>query len=262
MAKVAHPYRAIVIALLASLLLWNLPLGGFVMYPLKLLATWLHELSHGVTMLVTGAGFDHMDIYRDTSGFAIPTRGVGSAASALIASAGYMGTPLCGTAIMLAARSERGARTALAVLAAALALSAALWVRNGFGLGAVLVGAVAMAAAARVASARVAIFVASFVAAQACIHAVLDIRVLFRADLVVDGQVMQASDAHSMAAATFGSPQLWASLWLAWSFAVFYTALRLTRDPDPARASSHPDARPTAALPGGSDCSVPRRSRV
>ena len=27
--------------------LWNLPYGGIALYPFKLLATWLHEMSHG-----------------------------------------------------------------------------------------------------------------------------------------------------------------------------------------------------------------------
>jgi hypothetical protein len=37
--------RTLAFALLASLLLWNLPFGGVLLYPFKLLATWLHELS-------------------------------------------------------------------------------------------------------------------------------------------------------------------------------------------------------------------------
>jgi len=35
--------RPLGIVLLASLLLWQLPFGGFVLYPFKLLGTWLHE---------------------------------------------------------------------------------------------------------------------------------------------------------------------------------------------------------------------------
>jgi hypothetical protein len=46
--------RTLAVALLASLLLWNLPFGGVLLYPFKLLATWLHELSHGLAMMITG----------------------------------------------------------------------------------------------------------------------------------------------------------------------------------------------------------------
>ena len=62
--------RTLAFALLASLLLWNLPVGGVLLYPFKLIATWLHELSHGLAMLVSGVGFDRVLIYRDTSGLA------------------------------------------------------------------------------------------------------------------------------------------------------------------------------------------------
>ncbi len=37
--------RTLALALLASLLLWNLPFGGVLLYPFKLLATWLHDLA-------------------------------------------------------------------------------------------------------------------------------------------------------------------------------------------------------------------------
>jgi hypothetical protein len=227
-ARSALQNRALVVALLASLLLWNLPFGGVVLYPFKLLATWMHELSHGIVMLATGAGFDRMAVYQDTSGYAYSHGTPGAFGMALVASAGYMGTSLIGAALLVVGRTERGARTALAVLGGALLLSVALWVRNDFGMGVILATGVAFAAAAAFAGESVAAFLLNFVAAQACINAVLDIRVLFRANLVVDGEVMAQSDAHNMADATFGAYWLWAGVWLLWSFGLFYLALRRT----------------------------------
>ena len=55
MNSVPTQRRALAIALLASLVLWNLPFGGFLLYPFKLLATWMHELSHGI-VIRTGFG--------------------------------------------------------------------------------------------------------------------------------------------------------------------------------------------------------------
>ena len=99
---------------------------------------------------------------------------------------------------------------------------------NDFGQGAVALGAIALLLLARFAPERVVIFVAVFVAAQACINAVLDIRILFRPVLVIDDKIVFVSDAQSMAAATFGPPEMWAGIWMAWSFAWFYIALRLS----------------------------------
>ena len=80
---------------------------------------------------------------------------------------------------------------------------------------------------ARLAGRKAASFIVNFIAAQACVNAVLDIRVLFRPQLVINGQIVGASDAHNMASATFGTHWMWAGVWLAWSFACFYVALRI-----------------------------------
>ena len=214
-------------ALVASLLLWNLPLGGLVLYPFKLLATWLHEMSHGMVMLATGAGFSHLEIFRDTSGIAYAERGVGGFGRAAIASAGYMGAATLGGVLLVLAQSGRRARWVLMAMGVALALSLVFWVRNDFGMGAVAVGALFCLASARLVPEGAALFVVNFIAAQACVNAVLDIRVLFRPQLVINGQVVGKSDAHNMASATFGNHWLWAGVWLAWSFACAYAALRL-----------------------------------
>jgi hypothetical protein len=224
------PRRALAFALLISLVLWNLPFGGFLLYPFKLLATWMHELSHGIVMLITGAGFDRMEIYRDGSGLAFAEWGVGAVATAAVAGAGYMGTPLWGVAMLLGARGPRSTRGLLIGLGVVLAATALFVVSNGFGQQALLVtgGAIILLAFAPF---RVSYFVAQLIGAQACVNAVLDIRVLFRPALVVDGEVVRASDAHAMARATFGTDArwavwVWAGLWLAWSLALFFVALR------------------------------------
>lgn len=219
--------RALILALLASLLLWNLPFGGLTLYPFKLLATWLHELSHGAVMLLTGAGFEHLQIFKDTSGIAQAERSVGAAGRAAIHSAGYMGTSLFGALLLLLGQTRPGARSILASLGALLGLSALLWIRNDFAQDAAYIGLGTCLALALVPSERLAILAVNFVAAQACINSLLDIRVLFRTDMVINGKVVGASDAHNMASATFGSYWLWASIWLAWSLLCFFVALRL-----------------------------------
>ncbi len=218
--------RALILALLASLLLWNLPFGGLVLYPFKLLATWLHEMSHGVVMLLTGAGFEHLEIFKDTSGIAQAERGVGAAGRAAIHSAGYMGTSLIGAALLVVGQTRPFARSVVAVLGALLGLSALFWIKNDFGQHTAYVGMAACLAVALVPSERLAVLVVNFVATQACINALLDIRVLFRTDMVINGQIVGASDAHNMANATFGNHWMWAGVWLAWSVIFFFVALR------------------------------------
>ena len=228
--------RTLAIALLASLLLWNLPFGGVLLYPFKLLATWLHELSHGLAMFLTGTGFDRIIIYRDTSGLAYMSTRPGPIAMAVIAGAGYMGTPLWGALLLVVTPSPRTSRLAMLVLAGLLAMTALLVIdpgEDGFGPWSVAAIAAAFVAAALVLPGRWRVAVAHFVAAQACVNALLDIRVLLRPSQVVNGQDAGASDAHNMAFATFGTTDrwavwTWAFTWLVWSLVVLYIALRLS----------------------------------
>jgi hypothetical protein len=268
--------RAVAIALLVSLLLWNLPFGGVLLYPFKLLATWLHEMSHGLLMLVTGNGLDRVVIYRDTSGLAHASDQAGPTALAFIAASGYMGTSLWGAVLLVLTPTARMARRALLVSAGLLATSAILVIatpkNDHFGLWAVGGMAAVFAAAAILLPARWRVAFAHFIAAQSCVNALLDIRVLFRPEQIVNG-VHTESDAHSMARATFGTTDqwalwFWAVVWLVWSLVVFYVALRLARrvatrvELSELRASTA-GARgvpPTASLRDESDRGDPHRS--
>jgi hypothetical protein len=257
-----HELRTLAIALLASLLLWNLPfgVGGVLIYPFKLLATWLHELSHGIAMILTGAGLDCVLIYRDTSGLAYAKSSSGPTGAAIIAAAGYMGTPLWGALLLVVTPTGHAARRALLVLACLLAFTAmtvvAIAKHDAFGPWAIAAIAAGFAVAALVLPPRWRLATAHFVAAQACVNALLDIRVLFRPSQVVDGEVAGGSDAHTMAAATFGTSErwavwTWAVIWLVWSIAVLYIALRVSGSR--ASATAAPLGSTTASPPDESD---------
>lgn len=246
------------VALLTTLVLWNVPYGWVALYPFKLFATWIHESAHAVMMVATGAGLDRLEIFRDTSGLAHPVRGVSVLAQALISSAGYMGTSLFGALFLVLGRTDRGGRRVLLVVAAAMILTVILAVRNGFGAAAIGVEAIALAALALRGGERASAFMVSLLAAQSTINAVLDIRVLFAGSTVVNGHAGRESDADAMARVVGGPSWLWAAAWLLWSFALFYAALRLTSR---LTASRDPSARSTPPPAYGSGSGDPDRSR-
>ncbi len=238
--------RGLALALLASLILLQLPFGGVVLYPFKLLGTWLHELSHGVVMVLTGAGFDRMEVYQDGSGIAFADGGTSAFGAGAIAAAGYMGTPLWGVALLWVGQRERIARIALITVGVVLAATTLLFIANRFGQVAMGVTAAVALLAGLVLPARGAILTCNFIAAQACIGAVVDIRVLYRPSLMVNGEA-RGSDAHQMARATFGTSEpwaiwVWASVWLAWSLALLFVALRLARRTTRPATPPAPDA--------------------
>jgi hypothetical protein len=260
--------RTLAVALLLSLLLWNLPFGGLVLYPFKLFATWLHELSHGIAMILTGAGFDHIVIYRDSSGLAYAYTAVGSFSTAIIAAAGYMGTPLWGAVMFVVTPDARASRRALLVLAGLLVGTTILVIApspkgDTFGQWAVPAMGATVAIAGLVLPDRWRVLAAHFIAVQACVNALLDIRVLLRPLQVVDGKTAGLSDAHNMALNTFGTTErwavwTWAMIWLAWSLAVLYAALRISGSQASRRAGRR--ARATASLRDENDRDARRRS--
>jgi len=225
--------RGLALALLASLVFLQLPFGGLVLYPFKVLNTWMHEISHGIVMLLTGVGFDRMDVYPDGSGLAFADGSAGPLGKGLIAAAGYMGTPLWGVVLLWLGQEPLAARRALAVVGLLLGLSATAFIANRFGQVTIATTSLFMVGAALALRGRGAVILVNFIAAQACIGALVDIRVLYRPFLVVAGEE-RGSDAHQMASATFGHSEpwaiwLWASVWLVWSLAILFVALKLAQ---------------------------------
>ncbi|MBX3692177.1 M50 family metallopeptidase [Dokdonella sp.] len=115
---------------LALLALWRVPYIGALVYPLRLFATFVHELGHGLTALATGGEFQHFVVNADLSGTAWSAGGT----RWMVISAGYLGCALTGCSLLaLAARGASG-RGVLGTLGVLLVAACLLFVRNAFGL--------------------------------------------------------------------------------------------------------------------------------
>lgn len=114
-------------------LLYTVPYGHTVAYPLLLLSTLVHELGHGVAALLAGGSFSKFVMYPDASGVA-HIGGLSTIGFALSAAGGLVG-PAVGAAIgLVCARRPISARWFLGALGVALVLAELLVVRNLFGL--------------------------------------------------------------------------------------------------------------------------------
>jgi hypothetical protein len=129
--------RALLLAgiALGSILLWQTALGSLLLYPFTILATWFHEMGHGLAAMLAGRGFERLLIFADGSGVA---ESLGPAdgyrlTDALIAASGPLGPAIAGAMLVVASRSPAATRNALAVLGAALVLSTLIWVRSPTG---------------------------------------------------------------------------------------------------------------------------------
>lgn len=121
---------------IVSVMLWQTQFGMLLLYPFTILATWFHEMGHGLMAMLTGATFERLVIFPDGSGVALSLREGGSSRllDALVAAGGPLGPPLAGAGLIVASRNHRATSRALTILGAALVISSLIWVRSLTGL--------------------------------------------------------------------------------------------------------------------------------
>lgn len=190
-APPARKTRSYLLAIaVGTVALWQVPFGRMLLYPFTLLATWFHEMGHGLMSMALGARFDRLVILSDASGYAQSswTADAPGLFHALTAAAGLLGPTVAGAAMIIASRSRRAARIALYVLAAALALSTLIWVRSLVGwivLPGLAVAILATASSRREDVRRLAV---EFLGVQAAISVWRDLDYLFSPAAAVGGQ--------------------------------------------------------------------------
>ena len=129
-------FWGLIAAAVLTVVLWQIPGGNYILYPFTILATWFHEMAHGLTALLLGGRFTKLLIFPDGSGAAYYSGPLllGTFGQVLVAAAGPMGPPVAGAALILTSRSLKVASLALKLLGSFLLISTAVWVRSLFGL--------------------------------------------------------------------------------------------------------------------------------
>lgn len=189
---------------LVSILLWQTTFGDFLLYPFTILATWFHEMGHGLAALLTGNSFDKLIIYPDGSGLAFSSRASDgySLTDAFISAGGPLGPAIAGSGLILASRHHDTTRSALLLLGFALLISTAIWVRSLTGwLVLPLLGVLVLNLALRGSATHQQIGI-QVLGVQAGISVWEQFSYLFSDGGVIDGQIMR-SDTSAIANALF-----------------------------------------------------------
>ncbi len=226
--------RALTIAAVAFvivLVLWNLPQLGFILYPIRLFVTFVHESGHGLAAIVSGGHFVNFTVYSNGAGVALTTGG----SPLLILPAGYLGAALFGAVLFYAVNTVPFPRTislVLAVLVAAITLlyTQALSTAWLVGLGMALV----LALLWRFADRSVNLLVLDVLAMLTGLNAVLDLVNVITHSGASMGGVRNDAAAFSAAVAPIVPPVIWAILWaviavLMLGAAVYFSHIRPRR---------------------------------
>lgn len=213
---------------IASILLWQTTLGALLLYPFTILATWFHEMGHGIAAMLTGRGFERLRIFADGSGVALTMGPAGGyrLTDALIAASGPLGPAVAGALLIVSSRSPAATRNALAALGIALILSTLIWVRSLTGwlvLPALGIAIVALALRGPPPWQR---FVIQLLGVQACISVWKQFDYLFSPGGTVAGR-LQRSDTGAIADLLLLPYWFWGAIISAAILALLWWSFRL-----------------------------------
>jgi len=223
-----HSLTWLVAAAGLTVLLWQFPWGNYLLYPFTLLATWFHEMGHGLMAVLLGGEFHRLEIYPDGSGLAIHSGELflGRVGRALVAAAGPMGPPIAGAMFILTSRRPSTARLGLLFLGSLLLLSTLLWVRSPFGLLFLPAMGLGILAVARWASPGLRGFALQFLGVQACVSTYRQIDYLFVEATVINGRLI-LSDSSQIAHNLFLPYWFWGGVMAVFSLVLLMGSLQL-----------------------------------
>jgi hypothetical protein len=230
----------LIIATIVTIALWFIPFADYLVYPIRLFVTFIHEGSHALASLLTGGSVRSLTVSSDGSGVVQALSG--NWLSVLItSSAGYLGATAFGVALLVLIRRAFSARVVLMASAAFVAIMtvvfgffAPVWnifstdVSFGSVAFTVVSGALLSAglfAVARYAPAKWTNFTVAFLAVQCILNSLLDLKNLFFINAPFVGSHIH-TDAANMAAAT-GIPAIaWVFIWIAISVLMISIGMR------------------------------------
>ncbi len=218
--------RLLFLATLITVGLWFVPYSDYVLYPLRLFVTFIHESGHAMAALLTGGGVDSLHV--SPAGSGVTWVRVSPLWAWVSLSGGYVGAALFGAVLLQVGRLTRwrnAGRSALYAAAFYILGITLLWAHNPFNnpqngithggapdFFTFLAGVclfLLLFALARLSSPRIATFLAAFLAVQCSLNALVDLRTL----LFITTNNLGDNDAVFMSQHYLLPPTFWALLW-------------------------------------------------
>ncbi len=210
-ARLPATAQLLVLSVVLTILIYQVPAGRYILYPLTLLSTFVHEFGHGISAWLVGGAFDEMFVYADTSGLAKARTDGSRISRAVVAAGGLLGPAFAGGIGFALARRQKWAKWGLCALGVAFGLVALVFVRNIFGFIVVACYAVLFLVVALHAKPRVSQFLIVFLGLQLCMSVFARSDYLFMRSAVIDGK-MRVSDTGAIAEALVLPYWFWGGL--------------------------------------------------
>ena len=206
-------------SILVIVILLNIPIGQYILYPFMIFSTWIHESFHGIAAISVGGGIEWLNIYSDGSGLASTYTNGSSFQRGWVASAGYQSTAVVGGIMLMFRRSNIACRVGTCGIGFGILLSVILFIRNSFGLIMMaFMGSILVLAGWCLPQFWVGELYA-LLASTTCLNAITSVRVLYSTNGMVNGVVTAGSDSVTMEEVSKVIPSwAWATIWMLVAF--------------------------------------------
>lgn len=190
------------------MLLWSTP----IVWPLKILVVFFHELSHGLAAIVTGGRIARIEVVAAQGGVCWTMGGN----QFLILMAGYLGSLVWGAGVLLVASGSKRDRAVSVGLGSVILVATVLWVRPviSFGFGFHLLAAIALVALGWFLPDTFNDIVLRIFGVTSCLYVIPDIY----SDTIARSHLR--SDARMLAEMTHIPTVIWGGLWILLALAV------------------------------------------
>lgn len=186
---------------LVAVYFWD---SAFVL-PIKYLTVFFHELSHGLASVFTGGSIVRIELNANQGGVCWTTGGV----RFIVTSAGYLGSLLWGSLILLGAVKTRFDQQITAGLGILLLAVTAIWVRNLEGVVICTLTGFGLLAIAAYTNEKICDQFLKFLGLTSCFYVLIDIK----SDLI--DRSIRGSDAYEIGKMLFMPGWLVGMVWLA-----------------------------------------------
>lgn len=211
---------------LPVMVLWNTP----VVWPLKILVVFFHELSHGLAAILTGGSIVRIEVVAEQGGVCWTAGG----SRFLVLGAGYLGSLLWGAGVLLAASRTSRDRLVATALGGIILVATILWVRPllSFGFGFHLAAGLVLIAMGWLLPDSFNDIVLKVFGVTSCLYVIPDVY----SDTIARSHLR--SDARMLAEMTGIPTVIWGGLWILFALAVCAVLLAATVRRDPTAADS------------------------
>lgn len=211
----------------ATVIVWQLPFGYYILYPFTILGTWFHEMGHGITAIFLGGDFIQLEIFADGSGVATHTgTSLGNLGNALVAAGGPICPVISGAVLIISSKSVTISRIVLMLLGILFVLSIILWVRSAVGIAMVILFALVVITIALLGRNNLLKYTLILIGVQSFSSIFLSIGYLFSSGASIDGSSYMSDTGH-ISQNLILPHWFWAIAILFLSFYIMYKSLKI-----------------------------------